>query len=123
MGSDGKNKSDHRNSWNLLVLQFYQMPDWCSGSTTGDLGAQEHRNRIYAGWVELAEEDDTDCPEAVDLTCIIHKKFITMMDLTDTAAFYSQNVLYVLHSTNSLIFIRKPCIITHLYHLITMSHE
>jgi len=42
------------------------------------------------------------------------------MDLVNSAAFYSKNVLNVL-TTTSLIFLRMPCIINHLHHLITKS--
>jgi len=57
------------------------------------------------------------------LTCIIHEKFITKIDLVNSAALYSKNVLNVQYSTTSLIFLRMPFIINHLHHLITKSGE
>jgi len=45
------------------------------------------------------------------------------MDLVNSAAFYSKNVLNVLYNTTSLIFLRMPCIINHLHDLITKSSE
>ncbi len=57
------------------------------------------------------------------LTRIIHEKSIPMMDLLNSTALYSKNVLNVLSSTISLIFLHMPCRINHFHHLITKSHE
>ncbi len=46
-----------------------------------------------------------------------------MMDLLNSTALYSKNVLNVLSSTISLIFLHMPCRINHFHHLITKSHE
>ncbi|NOZ76054.1 MAG: T9SS type A sorting domain-containing protein [FCB group bacterium] len=35
------------------VYICYQMPDWLYGSTTGDPDGPDHKNRVYAGWVDL----------------------------------------------------------------------
>ncbi len=45
------------------------------------------------------------------------------MDLLNSTALYSKNVLNVLSSTISLIFLHMPCRINHFHHLITKSHE
>jgi len=42
---------------------IFQTPDWCFGSTTGDPASYDHKNRIYVGWVELNEEDDSYCTD------------------------------------------------------------
>ncbi len=46
-----------------------------------------------------------------------------MMDLLNSTALYSKNVLNVLSSTISLIFLHMPCRINHFHHLIAKSHE
>nr|MBC8479536.1 T9SS type A sorting domain-containing protein [FCB group bacterium] len=45
------------------VPVIYQSPDWCFGSTTGDLSAQNHKTRIFVGTVELTTEDMTECED------------------------------------------------------------
>jgi len=44
------------------VNLLFQRPDWCGGSTTGDLAGTEHKNRLYVGWVELTENPPGDDP-------------------------------------------------------------
>ncbi|NOZ07395.1 MAG: T9SS type A sorting domain-containing protein [FCB group bacterium] len=47
---------------NDMVPVIYQSPDWCYGSTTdGSLSAQNHKNRLYVGSIELTTEDMTEC--------------------------------------------------------------
>jgi hypothetical protein len=47
---------------NNQVNLMFGRPDWCYGSTTGDQSGDNHKNRYYAGWVELDEcIGDGDC--------------------------------------------------------------
>ncbi len=59
----------------------------------------------------------------VNLSRIFHEKSIPMTDLLNSTALYSKNVLNVLSSTISLIFLHMPCRINHFHHLITKSRE
>ncbi len=88
--------------------------------------------------------------ESSGLARIFHEKSIPMMDLLNSTALYSKNVLNVLSSTISLIFLHMPCRMRthgffngksfidsqhkivlnfcfsasiHFHHLITKSHE
>ena len=36
-----------------VMYIMYQSPDWCYGSTTGDMSAPNHRNRVYVGKVTI----------------------------------------------------------------------
>ncbi len=75
---------------------------------------------IFAGWSDLPVLSKR---KISDLTRIFHEKSIPMMDLLNSTALYSKNVLNVLSSTISLIFLHMPCRINHFHHLITKSHE
>ena len=57
------------------------------------------------------------------LSCIIREKFITKMDLVNSAAFYSKNVFNVLTVHLRSFFYVCLCIINHLHHLIKKSSE
>ena len=46
---------------NDQVNLIFGRPDWCYGSTTGDMSGDDHKNRYYVGWVELTEEDSEFC--------------------------------------------------------------
>ncbi len=55
---------------NSIVPIIYQRPDWCFGSTTGDMAGMEHKNRLYMGWVELTDEECIDeCDVRGDANC------------------------------------------------------
>ncbi|NOZ07695.1 MAG: hypothetical protein GXO91_02310 [FCB group bacterium] len=47
------------------VSVIYQMPDYCGGSTTGDMSAYGYKNRIYAGTLRVDSEDFTECTGCV----------------------------------------------------------
>ncbi|MBC8479769.1 MAG: hypothetical protein H8D46_04835 [FCB group bacterium] len=60
----------------------FQSPDWCYGSTTGDMSAQNHKNWIFSGWIELTEEEcdgqyydypcgDVNCDDIVNVQDIV----------------------------------------------------
>jgi len=44
-----------------MVPIVWQTPDWCGGSTTGDMSAQNHKTRLWVGWIELTSEDMGEC--------------------------------------------------------------
>jgi hypothetical protein len=71
--TDGENQPDERaahaaseGATDDRVYVCYQMPDWLYGSTTGDPSGSDHRNRVYAGYVDLTTEPTGE--ETIDLT-------------------------------------------------------
>ncbi len=74
---------------NSVIPVMYQAPDWCYGSTTGDMSAQNHKCRVFAGWVELTTEDLSECIDCVPGDVNLD----TAIDILDIIAILN-NLLY-----------------------------
>lgn len=97
-----------KNATNDILPLVYQRPDWCAGSTTGDGASIEHKNRLYAGWVELTENPDQTChlygdvnlDEDVDILDIValvnHILYGTILPAMDCADYNQDGTIDIL---------------------------
>jgi len=114
------------------VLPIASIPCFVWSSRAGKRTRSNSPQFAPESWVQSLPSDSTQLIESGHCYSNLHySREIFYKDgsvrgrtsLVNFAAFCSKNVLNVLYSTTSLIFIRMPCIINLLHHLITKSSE
>jgi hypothetical protein len=77
---------------NGVYLNF-QMPDYLYGSTTGDAGDADHKNRVYVGYAELTSTDSYQ-PDCGDGSCgsgvagdVNGDGFVSILDIAEMVSY------------------------------------